>query len=270
MLAVSNIAWGSAFEEEALESLQLAGINQVEIAPTRLWPKWSGVSITSAEQVREQYAARGLGIPALQAILFEKPNCKLFGTGEERQALAEHLNRCADLAVALGAKSLVFGAPKNRDRNGLTYEAAFAIAHDVFSAAGAYYRSQGVALCLEANPPQYACTFVTNSVEAAALVRSVNSPGFRLHLDTACLFLAKEDICTAIERNLDILAHFHVSEPNLGDFSAPIIDHARVANCLESAGYAKSISLEMREAPAVIPALRQALRYLASTYRFGL
>lgn len=270
MLAVSNIAWSEALEEQALASLRSFGIHSLEVAPTRLWPAWNGLSIPAALQVRAQYAAQGFQIPSLQAILFEKPDCKLFGTDAERRALSEHLESCADLAVALGAKSLVFGAPKSRLRNGLPNEAAFAIARDVFSAAGAYYHSKNVMLCLEANPPQYGCTFITTSVEAAALVRSVNSPGFRLHLDTACLFLAEEEICAAIENNYDILQHFHVSEPNLGDFASPAIDHARVAGCLRSLGYRKSISLEMRETQTPLPALRQAIRYLTATYGFGL
>jgi D-psicose/D-tagatose/L-ribulose 3-epimerase len=269
MLAVSNIAWSGALEEEALKTLQSLGITRLEIAPTRLWPKWGGMSLPAAHQEREQYKLRGFQIPSLQAILFEKPHCKLFGTDGERQALGEHLNSCADLASALGATSLVFGAPKNRDLNGLSSEAAVAIAQDVFAAAGSYYHFKGVVLCMEANPVQYACTFVTNSVEAAALVRLVNSPGFRLHLDTACLFLAEEDICAAIEKNFDILQHFHVSEPNLGDFASPVIDHHRVADCLRGLGYEQVVSLEMREAPATIPALRQAVRYLTSTYGFG-
>jgi sugar phosphate isomerase/epimerase len=270
MLAVSNIAWSEALDEQALECLRSFGIHSLEVAPTRLWPKWIGQSIPSALEVRAQYAARGFQIPSLQAILFEKPDCKLFGTDAERQALSEHLEQCADLAAALGARSLVFGAPKRSLRNGLSNEAAFRIAQDTFSAAGAYCHSKGVILCLEANPSQYGCTFVTTSVEAAALVRSVNSPGFRLHLDTACLFLAEEEICAAIENNLDILQHFHVSEPNLGDFASPTIDHGRVAGCLRALGYTNSISLEMRETQTPIPALRQAVGYLTATYGFGL
>lgn len=266
---MSNIAWSSPLEEESIAALQALGIEALELAPTRPWPDWAGATVENAVTVREQYRARGMAIPSMQAILFGKPECKLFGTDPERDALLQHLRLCADLAVALGAQNLVFGAPKNRDLNGLKPEQAFASACDTFAAVGGYYHSKGVCLCLEANPPQYGCTFVTNSREASRLVKAVDSPGFRLHLDTACMFLAGEDIPAVIETSREILQHFHASEPNLGDFHSPVIDHASASRALRSIGYSSWISLEMREAEQPVAALREAVRFVTDAYGFG-
>ena len=265
-LAISNIAWPLAAEGEALELFQRAGVTGIEVAPTRLWPDWQGASAPAAQAYSKILAAQGFSVPALQAILFAKPQLQLFGIKASRQQLSDHLRSVADLASALGATSLVFGAPKNRLLNDLTPEIGFAIARDFFSSLAPYYEECGVCLCLEANPPQYACTFVTNSSEAARLVRAVDSPGFGLHLDTACMSLAGEDFSTAIGNNLDILRHFHVSEPFLNPFATPQIDHAQVAAILRGARYSGWVSLEMRETAQPAHDVAQAAGFLAHTY----
>lgn len=266
-LAFSNIAWPPQTEAQVLHAFRAAGLSGIEVAPTRLWPDWNGASPEAAANYAQALAAEGFSIPAMQAILFGKPALTLFGSDSDRQHLLEHLVYVADLAVAFGAKSLVFGAPKNRQLGDLTPAAAFAIAREFFTNIARLYESRGVCLCLEANPTQYACTFVTNSSEAAELVRSVHSPGFGLHLDAACLFLAGEDAGAAIQNNIDILRHFHVSEPYLNSLAAPQVDHAHLAAILRGASYDGWISLEMRETDNAVHDVAQAATFLARTYK---
>ena len=246
-LAVSNIAWPTELEEDALAVLRAQGIGAVEAAPTRWWPDWKGFSTQDGAAFRERYSTLGFEIPSLQAILFAKPEYKLFGTDVQRQELLEHLRRCADLARGLGARNLVFGAPKNRELNGIPEDTGFAMAREFFAEVAPYYAALGLCLCLEPNPPQYGCQFIINSPEAGRLVRAVDSAGFGLHLDTACMHLAEENLPEAIQRNFDILRHFHVSEPYLGSFEAPVIDHKSTAQILQKLGYPGWVSLEMRE-----------------------
>ncbi|HEX4169804.1 MAG TPA: TIM barrel protein, partial [Bryobacteraceae bacterium] len=166
-LAVSNIAWAPARDREVFDSLQRLGVHALEVAPTRLWPDWQGATPAAARPFRRTLTDAGFQVPSLQAILFAKPDCKLFGTETERVNLVNHLRLCADLAVQIGAVSLVFGAPKNRARGELSPSDAFSSAAELFREVSRYYASQNVCLCLEANPPQYGCTFITNSQEAA-------------------------------------------------------------------------------------------------------
>jgi sugar phosphate isomerase/epimerase len=265
-LAVSNIAWPVAADAEALAIFERLGIDAIEIAPTRIWPDWKEASPQAADTVAAKWQSNGLRVAALQAILFGKPEYKLLGTEYEREALSNHLRFCAELAAALGARSLVFGAPKNRELNGLSPEMAFGMARECFAAVGPDFARLDVCLCLEANPPQYGCQFMTDSSEAARMVRAVDSPGVRLHLDTACMYLAGEDIPTAIRNSFDILSHFHVSEPFLGSMDSPVIDHALAAGTLGELKYSGSVSLEMREAPEPIAALDRAVGFLVNTY----
>jgi len=270
-LAVSNIAWPGEpdVDAAAIALLVSNGIRGLEVAPTRVWPEWQGMEPASIRDFRRRIESAGLAISSLQSILFQKPELKLFGSDADRAAMHDHLRLCADLAAGLGAHCLVFGAPKNRDRGTLSEAEAFTIARDFFARASEYYAERGVCLGFEANPIDYQCNFAFESATAARLVRAVDSPGFRLHLDSACLFLAGENAVDAIEQNRDILAHFHVSEPHLGAFATPAAPHSAIAGALARIHYSAWCALEMRAATPPLPALESAVRFVLNTYANG-
>jgi len=268
-LAVSNIAWPRELESAAFGCLLANDIRAVEVAPTCVWPNWEGIDSESVREFRHTVECAGLVVSSLQSILFQRPELQLFGSHQNRQLLYQHLCRCADLAVDLGACCLVLGAPKNRDRGDLSEEDAFDIATEFFSKTGEYYAERGVCLGFEANPAQYGCNFATESKTAAQLVRAVSSEGFRLHLDIACMHLAGEDPVMAIEHNIDILRHFHASEPFLGSFAIPATSHALVAQALNDVHYDGWVALEMRSVDATLPALEEATAYVRKIYGGG-
>ena len=262
-VSVSNIAWPGEMDEAAYALLAGAGVRGIEVAPTRVWPGWEGMTAESVRAVRERMEGAGLRVSSLQAVLFQKPELQMFGEGE---AFAEHLRYCAGLAAALGAGAVVLGAPKNRDRGTLSEEEAFARAVEVLRPVAETYAEAGVALCVEANPEQYACNFVTRGAEAAALVRAVGSMGLRLHLDTACAALARESIAELVRENGDVLAHFHASEPMLGDFATPSEEHARAAEALRAVGYEGWVAVEMRAQEDALASLQVAVEFAMRTY----
>jgi sugar phosphate isomerase/epimerase len=265
-LAVSNIAWPAGLDAAAFEFLAASGIAAIEIAPTRVWPHFQGMSPESVRVLRHVVESSGLRISSVQAILFQMPELNLFGSDEVRRGMEEHLRRCADLAAELGARCMVFGAPRNRDRGPLPEAQAFAIAAEFFARVGAYCAQRGVYIGFEANPAEYNCNFATDSATAARLVRAVGSAGFRLHLDTACLHLAGEDTARTIRDHADILGHFHVSEPFLVGFSAPLAAHEEAATALRAVHYDQWVALEMRIGDPPLPALEQAVKFVRGVY----
>jgi D-psicose/D-tagatose/L-ribulose 3-epimerase len=268
-LAVSNIAWPIEWNAAALERLHANGIGALEVAPTMVWPNWVGIDAGSVRDFRRRVEAFGLTISSLQSILFQRPELQLFGSEQRRSELDEHLRRCADLAVDLGAYALVFGAPKNRVLGERTEDEAFAMAAEFFAKIGDYCAGRGVCLVFEANPAEYGCNFATDSGTAARLVRAAGSAGFQLHLDTACMHLAGEDATESITRNAGILRHFHVSEAYLGSFANPSLPHAGVAGALRESGYDGWVTLEMRASEPPLPALEESIRSLRRLYDDG-
>lgn len=265
-IAVSNIAWNESDDSEIFAMLRERGVTGIEIAPTKLWPGWEAAHPDAAIRYQDRLAAAGFDVPALQAILFDKPDCVVFDLDGARR-LVDHMTLVADLAAAFGARSIVFGAPKNRLRQNRSMPEAMAAAVEVFHDIGEICAAQGVQLCIEPNPPQYGCDFITNSSQAAELIERADSTGLGLHLDAAAMHLAAEDGQSAITSTIDRLCHFHASEPNLGTFSEPEVDHEMLAGVLANAGYRNWISIEMRATEQPLRDVATAVDVVNAAYR---
>jgi len=265
-LAVSNLAWNSDEEPAALSVLRDHGFCGIEVAPTKLWPDWQGADIAAAAAARRRFADDGFAVPALQAILFGRPMLKIFGDDAVRARTLDHFRLVADLAAALGAACLVFGAPANRNRLPLDEEAAFARAVEFFGEVGAVCVARGVCVGIEPIPPPYGGNFATRLRDVLALVAAVQHPGVRLLLDVGCVYLGGDDPVAAVAEAAPYAAHVHVSEPHLGPLTAPVLNHAALGEALAGSPYAGWISLEMKRGDGGIADLRRAVATAAAWY----
>lgn len=266
-LAVSNIAWAAAEQDAIAAVLPSLGVTGVEIAPTVLWPGWDGATPAAARDLRARLAGQGLAVPAMQSILFARPDLHVFGDAASRAALVAHVAHIAELAAALGAGVMVFGSPRNRLRGDLAPDAAMDAAVPLFRRLAAACHDAGTALGIEANPAQYGGDFLLHWTEAAELVARVAHPGVVLHLDTACTALAGDDPATAAAACAARIRHFHVSAANLApvDATSPI-DHRAVAAALRSGGYAGWVSIEMRRSDTPLASVSRAIAHVRACY----
>ncbi len=265
-LAVSNIAWDDVEQSAILAQLPVLGVAGVEIAPTKLWPDWLGADPVAAASARRSIEARRLGVPALQSVLFGRPDLQLFGDGQGRKNLVAHLTLVANLAGALGASAIVFGSPRNRDRGERTHTQAMDQAVPVLREIGDACAAAGTCFCLEPNPERYGCNFLTHWQDAAELAAFVAHPGIGLHLDTACIHLAGDDPVEALQACGGLMRHFHISEPELGGFANPVIDHGRIGAALRASVYTGYVSIEMRRQPDPAASVREAIAYAMAHY----
>ncbi len=265
-LTVSNIAWDSTPPELILPVLSAAGVRAIEVAPTVVWPNWEGATVEAAEAFADSLHEQGFSIPSLQAILFGKPELHLFGTSQELTALKTHIEYVAELAQAMGAHIMVMGAPKNRLRGTMAADRARHIAVEFFAHVGDACSKRGVCLCIEPNPVQYSCDFITNSTQGLDLVDLVSSAGFGLHLDVAGMHLADESVYESIIAAGDHIKHIHVSEPNLQDFSNPVCDHDAAARALKEINYKGWVSIEMRKSEHPVESVKRACDFVMERY----
>lgn len=259
--AFSQIAW-SMPDAPAVHALLLAhGFTGIEVAPTKIWPDWVGATPAAAAAYQRALAAEGLTVPALQAILFGKPNARLFGTPEQQAEFVEHLTLVAQLANALEAPVVVIGAPKNRLRGDLSSTEADSLALPIFEWLGSVFQRMGSCLCIEANPADYGCDYLTTTTQVRDMVVRVGSPGIGLHVDTAQLLMGGEHLSSFVDDGACPIRHVHLSEP----FLEPLDRSAKVAHrdnmaTLEQARYTGWVSVEMREAPGdATSAIRETL-----------
>ena len=262
--SVSNIAWPSDELEPALALLGELGFRGVEIAPRQVFERWD-VADGEVEALRERIEAAGLDCPALQGILFDAPDVDLFRSDASRDALALHLDRVAHIAGILGAKSCVFGSPRQRDPGPLPADEALDIAVEFFRSVAPSFYSRDVDLAFEANARAYDCRFVTRTPEAAELVRRVDRPGFAMQIDTGTIFLEREDPAV-LAAAAPYAAHAHVSEPDLRPLGSADSDHETIGGHFMAAGYDGTISVEMRATPKWRANIRRAAVLLRRHY----
>lgn len=244
--AFSNIAWNLDEEDEVLKLLVQNNINLLEVAPTKYWSNPAAVTPVEIETRKQRINDAGLDIIAAQALLFGHPEFSVFGNKKTRQQTLDYLCRISETCVQLGAKALVFGAPKNRLIGELDKQKALEIAVRFFEDAAERVFALGGILCLEPNPVEYGCDFINSTKEAIEFIRHINQPGLRIQLDTSTITLNKEDPSRVVEQGLAWAGHFHISEPFLGITGSGNTDHAAIAGKLQSMSFEGPVSVEMR------------------------
>lgn len=259
---MSNIAWDPADDSEVAAVLRGAGVDAVEVAPTKRWPDPRTADVQAARDERFRWHDLGLDVVSTQSLLFGRPELALFGAPDVRRTFVQYLSHVVALGGALGARAQVFGSPRNRRREDLPPEQAFDIAVSVFHDVADVAEAAGTTLVIEANPAEYGADFLTSSHEAAALVEAVDRPGVRLHLDTACMLLAGDDPTACVHRYAHLLAHVHLSEPELGPVGeSESAAHVAVLHALAEVGYEGNVSVEMRPTATAVASVGVAAAY---------
>lgn len=268
-IAVSNIAWDRTEDAAIARLLKQYGIRGIDIAPGKIAADPLALSSAEIRAFVDFWQAYDIQIVGMQSLLFGQPDLRLFGDAAARRRMGDYLQAIIRLAAQLGVRSLVFGSPQNRQAGGLHFQQALDIAAAFFNPLAEYAYQHDTILCLEPNPAQYGCDFVTTTAEALLLVQRVGHPGFRLHLDSAAMTLSGEDIAEALQSAIGLLAHFHVSEPQLGPVGpAGTVDHTLFAEQLHKLGYEQWISIEMRSGSTRPDAtsVEAALAFVTATY----
>jgi len=256
-LAISNIAWEQYDDPVILEILKANGVTGIEVAPTKLWQNWKDASHKEAREYKKIMQEQGFELPAMQAILFGKPQLQLFDK-TSHNAFLEHIKLVADLANGFGSKVMVFGAPKNRKRGQLPYSEAMEVAADFFHKAGEICVKHECCIGLEHNPTEYSCDFVTNVLDAKELVEKVDHQGFKLHVDSAGLHMCGGDISEMIN-NAGEFVHYHISEPMLEPIFGGEVDQKSGIETLIAIDYKEWVSIEMKQ-PTSVKLLEKSLQ----------
>lgn len=252
-LAISNIAWDTVHDEAMVALLQRHGVDAIDIAPSKYFPRFADTQPSEIMAVRAWWADRGIEITGMQALLFGTTGLNVFGEPAVRQALLQHLGEVCRIGGVLGAPRLVFGSPKNRDRSGLSDEATMHMASDFFRQLGDLAAAQGVIVCLEPNPVRYGANFMTHSAETAAVVRAVNHPAIRMQFDAGALTMNAEDPAQVLAACADLIGHVHASEPDLLPLGDGSTDHAAMAAALRHHLPTHTVCIEMLSAKGEAP-----------------
>lgn len=268
-LAISNIAWEPAQDEEIAGLLKRYDVDAIDIAPGKYFPDPINASDLDVSRVRHWWEDRGIEITGMQSLLFGTVGLNLFGTPTVQQAMLAHLAAVCRIASGLGATRLVFGSPRNRDRGELNDEQALQLAVPFFRQLGDIARSQGVFICLEPNPACYGANFMTDSAATAHVVEAVAHPSIRMQLDTGALVINGEDPAEVLRESGMLIGHVHASEPDMVTLGDSQMDHRPAADALRHylPGHVVSIEMLASKQEAHEVAIERALQVAIRNYR---
>ncbi|AJC68345.1 MULTISPECIES: sugar phosphate isomerase/epimerase family protein [Dickeya] len=266
-LTISNIAWNNDENDAVLNILKKHGINALEVAPAKVVNNVQDFSDEEVFLYKNKMNDAGIVISSMQALLFGGPAGSIFGNKEESDAIQFHLSKIIHMAGLLGAERLVFGSPKNRLKNHISFNQAVEIAANFFRPLAVQAHNVGTMICIEPNPVYYGCDFVTDSEEAIELVNEINKPGFGVHLDLAGLRLSKEDVYKRISLLNTGIAHFHISEKDLAPIGIDIEAHKLACEGFKNASYQGWLSIEMKRSETPLQDIDTSISLVKEMYR---
>jgi sugar phosphate isomerase/epimerase len=203
--------------DKQCELIKKLGYDGIEIAPMTLGDEPHLLPAARRKEIKRIATDAGVPITSLHYLMVAPKGLSITAKDPRVRSLTLDVMRgLVALAADLGAKLMVHGSPMQRqlekgdeidsEKRGIEYFAA---------AAGAAHAA-GVTYLLE--PLARDHTGFVNSVEqAAAIVRSINSPGLRTMLDCSAAGLSESEPIPAILQKWlpsGLIAHVHFNDPN--------------------------------------------------------
>jgi sugar phosphate isomerase/epimerase len=268
-ISISNIAWQIHEEEKIRELLLDSGIHHVEIAPGKYFPGIFPYDNNDLQNCKMFWANKGIHIVALQSLLFDHPEMKIFEDTLSRINMLNHLEGCISLGSELGAHAVIFGSPGNRRIPKNKLSGYSGIAQDFFKALGDFAAIHGIYFCIEPNPKDYGTNFLCKTQEALDFIKKIDSNGLKLNFDTGTCIFNRENYKKILPEAIPYLGHFHISEPFLAPINQNTPIHQNLAEILLNENYRGTVSIEMKSVSPVdnFTNIKTAVRYISDLYR---
>ena len=242
-----------------------AGFEGIELAPFTLAPRITDLSPARRRELRSIVNDAGLETIGLHWLLAKTEGFYLTTPDDAvRRRTADYLRALAEATRDLGGSLMVLGSPKQRDLlPGVTYDQAVDYAIDVFEDVMPALDSLGVDLCLEPLAPNDT-NFLNTCAQAMDLIRRVDHPRLRLHMDVkAQCSEAGTTVPDLIRRYASQAGHFHAQDVNLRGPGMGNVDFRPILKSLFESGYDRWVSVEVFDfTPGAEPTARTSYETL--------
>jgi sugar phosphate isomerase/epimerase len=250
---------------EVCSTARKLGYDGIEIAPFTLAPSADEITAEQRKETRNTIEDAGLQTVGLHW-LFAGPS-GLHMTTTDNQIWGrtrDYLSCLLDLCSDLGGKVLVLGSPKQRSIvEGQTSEGAWQCAVELLSSVLDKAGDAGLTICLE--PLSTIETdFINTVAEGMKMVRQVNHPAFKIHLDVKAMCSESTPVPDIIRSvSADDIGHFHVNDANLYGPGMGDVDYAPIAEAIKDVGWDKWLSVEVfKYDPDPETIARKSIEYL--------
>ena len=231
---------------KVMEYISRIGYQAIEIAPFTLAPSVEDISPAQREEIRLLSKDYGLEIIGLHWLLATPSGLSISSVDKKtRDRTASYLRSLVDFCSDIGGKILVFGSPKQRSiEKNSSYEETRKRAKEVFMSSLNKAEERGVIICLEPLARRET-DFINTAEEAVSLIKELNHPNFKLHLDVKAMSDEKRGIPEIIKKNKDYLFHFHANDANGLGPGFGRTDFEPIIKVLKEIKYSGFISVEV-------------------------
>lgn len=246
--SLCNEMFGNRPLDEVCTTAKELGYHGLELAPFTLCRNAYEFSAEQRRKTASIIKDHGLDVVGLhwlyvgaQGMHMTSPDNKLWSAA--RDYLSELVDMCADMS----GRVLVIGSPKQRSlTKGQAYEDAWQRARDLFASVLGKAAAQEVTLCIEPLAPAET-DFLNTAAEGVKMVRELNHPNFKVHLDVKAMSNEPGGNVPEIIRsiNLDDIGHFHVNDPNLYGPGMGDVDYGPIAGAINEIGWNNWLSVEV-------------------------
>jgi sugar phosphate isomerase/epimerase len=241
------------------------GYHGIEIAPFTLAASADQITAGQKKEVRRALEDHGLEAVGLHW-LFAGPTGLHMTTTDDKTwgRTRDYLSCLLDLCAELGGKILVLGSPKQRSLvEGQTQAGARQRAVDLLGSVMDQAGALGLTICLEPLSP-VETDFINTVAEGMEIVRQVNHPSLKIHLDVKAMCSEPTPVPDVIRSvRADDIGHFHVNDANLYGPGMGDVDYGPIAEAIRDVGWDKWLSVEVfKYDPDPETIARKSIEYL--------
>ena len=176
------------------------GYHGIEVAPFTLAPSATEITAAKRKETRKAIADHGLETVGLHwlfarpAVAKDAPPLHMTTPDQTTwQRTRDYLAALLDLCSDLGGKVLVLGSPKQRDVvEGQTKQGAWRRAVDLLESVLDRAGELGLTICFEPLSP-VETNFINTVAEGMRMVREIDHPSFKIHLDVKAMCSEGQD-----------------------------------------------------------------------------
>ena len=265
--AICNETFPDWSFEKACRFARECGYTGLEVAPFTLAKYATEVGAARRAELRKTAADAGLEIIGLHWLLAHTEGFYLTTPDSAvRTATAEYLCELVRLCADLGGHMMVLGSPKQRNLlPGVSHEEGMRLAADTLQRVVPELERHGVTLALEPLGPEEG-DFLRTADLGVELMRMVDSPNCRLHLDVKAMSTESTPIVEILRKHQASMAHFHANDPNRRGPGMGEVDFIPIFETLREIRYHGWVSVEVFDyTPGPECLALESIRYMRET-----
>ena len=250
--------------EKAFAYARELGYTGIEFAPFTINPNAQEISAEKRAEIRRQVEDAGLQAIGLHWLLaFTEGYYLTSPDADVRRKTSEYLQELARLCRDLGGRVLVLGSPQQRNLlPGVTMDEAMENAADVLRGAMDVMAECDVVLAVEPLGPMEGDFLLTADL-GVQLMKMVDSPNCRLHLDVKAMSSEKKPVGDIIRDCAEFMEHFHANDPNCRGPGMGDVDFVPIMQALNDVDYQGWVSVEVFDyEPGVEALASESIEYL--------